>query len=268
MKCNLCDGNKFDQALGVKSLVLCKQCGLIFFRKQPTTSQIKKFYNTEIFSPAEYYKRMEKADKKNFSIVLKKVSKIKKRGKVLDVGCSTGNLLEMARKYGWSTFGLELNDKAVKECQRKKLNVKKKELNNGTFPNDHFDWINLGDVIEHVKDPKGLLRICNRKLKKGGVLTLSTPDISRWLARKFQIKPDEHIFYFSRGTIKLILEKTGFRIVQIKGYTPYRNLSALAHSSAFNQRPTKKVFSFLGKFGNLSIKMPLKDEVYVVAVKN
>ncbi len=268
MKCNICGGIRFDQALGVRDLARCRNCGLIFFRKQPSPGQIKKFYNTEIFSPAEYYKKMQKADKKNFSIVMGHVEKIKPAGKLLDVGCSTGNLMEFARSRGWSCYGIELNKKAVEECRRRKLNVKSEVLGRRTFSNSYFDWINLGDVIEHVKNPKELLRICNSKLKKDGVLTLSTPDISKWLARKFQIKPGEHIFYFDKKTIRMILEMSGFRISKISNYTPYRNISALAHSSTFNQTSKKAIFSSLGKMGDIVIRMPLNDELYVVAIKN
>ena len=268
MRCNLCNSNNFSKILHIKELVMCDNCNLVFFLKQPKYKDIRKLYNNEFFSPSKYYKKLEKSDMKNFSIIFKEIKKYKKPGKMLDVGCSTGNMIDFARSNGWSVCGIEPNMKSVRECRKKGLKVSEKPFGEGVYPDNYFDWIHMGDVIEHVKNPIGMLRIANIKLKKDGILTLSTPDISKWLTRKFQIKPDEHIFYFDKKTISKALVKCGFRIVIIRNYAPYRNISAMAHSSTFKKKSSKFVFNIMSRLGDLIIRIPIKDELLVIAIKD
>ncbi|MFC2143112.1 class I SAM-dependent methyltransferase [Candidatus Aenigmatarchaeota archaeon] len=266
-KCNLCNSKDFEKTNLNKDLVICKNCGLIFFPNRPDQKRIVTLYNSGHFSPTEYYKKMELSDKKNFTFVFNKIKNTKSCGKLLDIGCSTGNFMSMARNNDWDVYGIEVNKDSVNECKRKKLNVKKSTFESSNYNDKYFDWIHMGDVIEHVTDPKGFLKLANKKMKKNSILTLSTPDISRWIARKTQVKPGEHLYYFNKSTIKNILEKTGFRVLMIKNYSPYRNFSAMSHSSTFSRTSIKFFFKVIGMFGNAIFKLPIKDEIIVVAEK-
>ena len=98
------------------------------------------------------------------------------RGKVLDVGCGEGKMLQLAEQMGWDGIGLELDPEAVQSSRRLGLKV----LHGGcdsldNYPS-HFDCIIFSHVLEHLHDPiEALIKIKNA-LKPGGVLLLSCPN--------------------------------------------------------------------------------------------
>ena len=77
------------------------------------------------------------------------------------------------------------------------LDVRAGVLEPDTYPPDTFDVVSMGDVIEHVPDPLATLRTVARILKPGGHVLISTPNVDSAAARFLQVKPEEHIYYFS-----------------------------------------------------------------------
>ena len=144
---------------------------------------------------------------------------VKARGRLLDVGCAVGFLLDEARRRGWQTAGVELSEFASEYARTEnKLDVLSTTLRDATYPAEHFDAIVMDDVIEHFGDPEGEMREVWRVLKHGGVVLIHTPNAdSPWytLMRKYwvHLKPGEHLYYFSPSTLAKLLEKTGFQVV-------------------------------------------------------
>ena len=110
-------------------------------------------------------------------------------GRLLDVGCGHGLLLDEARKRGYETVGLELSREAARHA-RETLGLDVRELpleafgegRNGDSPGE-FDAIVLADVLEHLDDPVAAIDTCARLLRPGGVLCIVTPDPSSVTAR-------------------------------------------------------------------------------------
>ena len=103
------------------------------------------------------------------------------RGRLLDVGCGHGLLLDEARRRGYDTVGLELSREAARHA-RETLGLDVRELpleaftegTNGDSPGA-FDAIVLADVIEHLDDPVAAIDQCAALLRPGGVLCVVTP---------------------------------------------------------------------------------------------
>lgn len=96
--------------------------------------------------------------------------------RVLDLGCGSGHIGKNMLNKGYQVFGLDFSEEAVKKAQAQGISVKQANLDEGIpEPDDTFNVVWAGDIIEHVFDPIGLLKEIQRVLKKDGALILSIP---------------------------------------------------------------------------------------------
>jgi 2-polyprenyl-3-methyl-5-hydroxy-6-metoxy-1,4-benzoquinol methylase len=136
--------------------------------------------------------------------------------KVLDVGCFTGEFLQLLKAQGADVYGLELQSRAV-EIANRKLDgrVFQVDIDRADFPQMSFDLISLLGVIEHVVDPMRLLLRSQELLRPGGLLLIQTPNSGSLLARSMRglwppYAPVEHIHLFSRQSLTAALLQMGF----------------------------------------------------------
>jgi SAM-dependent methyltransferase len=139
-------------------------------------------------------------------------------GRLLDVGCGPGLLLEEAAALGWDAFGVEPSAWAVAEGRRRGLEVRQGTSDSAELAPGSFDVIVANDVIEHVPDPVAFCRRLHELLTPGGSLYLCTPDVGSVVARTLRrwwwsVLPG-HLFYFSPQTLQRVLEMSGFRTVE------------------------------------------------------
>lgn len=140
--------------------------------------------------------------------------------RIIDLGCGTGWFLDEARELGWSTSGIEVSPYASAEAVRRGLEVRSEPLEEIELPAGAFDVVTLWDVIEHVRDPVGVLDRVARGLLPGGVLALSTGDVLSLCARLSGARwhlfnLPEHLFFFSVRSLTRLLERAGCRVVRI-----------------------------------------------------
>lgn len=140
-------------------------------------------------------------------------------GRLLDVGCATGNFLRtMQDSPNLDLYGVEISQHAASIARDKYgLNVFTGELKAANYPENNFDIITLWDVLEHIIDPKLLLLEANRVLKDTGYLVLRIPNGRSWDARVFGkywfgLDAPRHNYVFDKNTITQLLENSGFRV--------------------------------------------------------
>lgn len=110
---------------------------------------------------------------------VKCLKQIKGGSKILDIGCNDGTLAEEYKKFG-RVYGVDINPVAVKSALEKGIDTKCAnvfELRD-VYPDNHFDVVIAGDIIEHVLDTDLFLEIIYQVLKPGGLLLLSTPNLA------------------------------------------------------------------------------------------
>jgi len=99
----------------------------------------------------------------------------------LDVGCSSGALLEVALRCGFHTHGAEPAEKAANTAALiPNAHVFKGFLHEAKYPDNHFDIITLFEVIEHLTNPIELTQEMMRILKPGGILLIGTGNADSW----------------------------------------------------------------------------------------
>jgi SAM-dependent methyltransferase len=152
-------------------------------------------------------------------------------GRLLDIGCNTGIFLDEAAK-SFEVMGVELSKWAAAEASKRHavnmvpvshLEVTKK-----------FDVVTLFGVIEHFDNPIQELHAIARVLKPGGLFVVYTGDVEallpRILGKRWWWFQGMHLFYFSLRTLSLMLNRTGFDVVESDNYTVYFQLFSLGIS--------------------------------------
>ncbi len=142
-------------------------------------------------------------------------------GRLLDVGCSHGLLLEEARAAGFDATGVEPSASAVAHCRGRGLAVRHGYLHEETFAGEQFDVIVLSHVVEHVPDPAALLRVAAGLLAPDGVICLCQTNyegtLPRLLGRRWEYwVAHEHYHHFSAHGIAHLLSRAGLRACAVE----------------------------------------------------
>jgi SAM-dependent methyltransferase len=150
---------------------------------------------------------------------LELISSVVSGGKILDVGCSSGLFLNVAKEAGWSTFGTELNQTEL-EMARTSGHVLWGGVIDEIPDQERFDVITLWDVFEHLKDGREFLGSARSRLSEEGVLFLQIPNGGSLAARLLQEKCNvfdgvEHVCLYSVETLNLLMENCGWKIESI-----------------------------------------------------
>lgn len=132
--------------------------------------------------------------------------------KFLDIGCSEGTFtLQIASALGTKEiYGVEISPQACQIALKRGISVHQIDLDNSDhlpFQDNYFDFIHMGEVIEHVFDTDKVLEEIKRILKPSGVLLVSTPNLGAWynrLALLFGFQPfntSVSLKYYSSGKL-------------------------------------------------------------------
>lgn len=214
----------------------CKNCDVIFQNPQPTFEQLsndiyagKTGYHTKLESNLEKIKKY----KKRFTMVLDEFKKLKLSGSLLDVACSNGEFMFMAKNRGFNVEGVELNRDSAKVARKNGFKVFDGTLESARFDDDSFAVIHLGGVVEVVSDPVGLLKECKRILRKGGIVAISnvnsdsfwgniTKKSHQWLGLPWSLLvPHYRLFLFTDVQFQKLLGQLGFEVLKTKYYNGF-----------------------------------------------
>lgn len=136
-------------------------------------------------------------------------------GRLLDVGCGSGEWLLAMQQRGWQVEGIDFDENAVKVAAQRGLRVHCNSLEQHGFPDNYFDAVTSNHLIEHVPDPVQLLVECARILKPGGKLVILTPNNTSFSHRVFKqnwrgLEPPRHLHIFSTPSMRRALAMAGF----------------------------------------------------------
>lgn len=157
------------------------------------------------------------------SLLLRLVrKKLQKGNVVLDAGCGSGSLLFKLSGYGCSVYGIEQAKEYVEYLAKKvrtsgSSNIR--QIKYGSvmtipFPDNMFNMVVSGDVLEHVKDDDKAVQEFYRVLKQGGVCAVTVPAMpSLW---DFSDEWAGHLRRYTREGIVSLFEKNGFVIEDVR----------------------------------------------------
>ncbi len=146
-------------------LAQCQECGVVFslLDNQDLTLSYSAsnddLYLNQALERTVTYKRILRDIKKFVS----------DNACFLDVGCSYGLLLKLAKEVGSKVYGVELSENACRYAREKLgLNVVCADVAEIKFSNNYFDVITAIEIIEHLSNPKNFILHMYKILKPGG----------------------------------------------------------------------------------------------------
>jgi 2-polyprenyl-3-methyl-5-hydroxy-6-metoxy-1,4-benzoquinol methylase len=98
------------------------------------------------------------------------------RGRMLEVGCGRGELLEGAVERGWQVAGVEMTAPFAEICLQRGIEVEVAPVESARALEREWDVIVLGAVLEHLYEPGMVLRRVAGALRQGGLLFLDVPN--------------------------------------------------------------------------------------------
>ena len=247
MICPLC-GNKDVHLVteklrrGEGEVYSCSLCDLAFLK--PKAINVKEYYNIEYrkkfkdnlnsveTNPEELFLARYKFQQSQLDILKEYFDKSKK---VLEIGCSAGQLLHHIHDKFGEYCGIELDSKCAEHVRKKYgIIVCETEIQHCQFDNEYFDYIIFLQVLEHVADPHKFLFEIGKKLKPGGKLFIEVPNLhdpllDLWLVNAYNgfYYHEAHTFYYSINSLKKLMFKNNYFVDEVHFLQDYNFLNHL-----------------------------------------
>jgi ubiquinone/menaquinone biosynthesis C-methylase UbiE len=203
----------------------CQGCGVLYQYPRPTPQTIDRLYPddypqyTHGIDTEHWLRRLDRRYglHKRCKAILRHV----KQGRLLDVGCATGDFLsEMQRQPGWSVVGIEPGSFAAHYTRSYVgIEVIQGILNTAPFTDQSFDAITMWDVLEHTYNPRMVIAEAARLLRPNGVLVINHPNIDsidRHLFGHFWIGYElpRHMYLFPAYLLRRLMAEQGLYEVE------------------------------------------------------
>ncbi len=151
--------------------------------------------------------------------------------RVIDFGCAVGDFAQMLTAKGCQVTGVEVNPQAAKVAEQYCEQVIVVDLDFVSLaeilPQQAFDVVVFGDVLEHLRDPWKVLEETRQLLKPEGYVVASIPNIAHGAIRlallqgRFEymtqgILDNTHLRFFTRKTVEELFARSGYFVNQME----------------------------------------------------
>ncbi len=278
-KCIVCDSHEFKPIYSGR-LLKCGDCSFVTANMDVDEETSKTIYTEGYFKGENYYDYLRGRStrrinfKHKLNLIYKKVNKDEIKS-VLEIGCAYGIFAELLSEEVGNRLkyiGFDI----VKEA----IDYGRNELNQNLVYGNYLEYVSdekytdvfMWDLFEHLAEPEKVIKKLSNDCVSGGRLYIYTQDIGALLPRiqgsKWRnIYPPVHLHYFSAKTIKMLLEKYGFTILDISHPGVYRNVK---QSFYFVFMAKKKYYKIVQNIFDLipeSLTIPVNtyDNMLVIA---
>lgn len=241
--CDLCGSARRDAAFSrtegglVSTVVRCPDCGLLYTAPRPVGQDLVAMYQATYLESPTQTKR--EAGRLRRLVVGSRLLRSfwhalagqclsafaeKARGKVLDVGCGTGDLLAEVVTRGCEGYGVEFNPDSVARCNERGLKVTCGDLDAAPYPPGTFDTIVFWHALEHLPSPKHALKKAASLLRPGGRIFVYIPNADSYMAAWagpdwFPWHLPFHFYHFTPKTLRRLAEESGLSATDLRTVT-------------------------------------------------
>ncbi len=254
-------------------IVRCNHDGMIRSNPVPEESFVNELYKQSKFT---YEQETENLVTTYLTALEPVLRQLPKDARILEVGCGNGFLLKALYEKGYvNVSGVEPSTDAVAKSDaliRDKIMVG--VLSPATFKSGVFDLICFFQVLEHMRDPNDLLRICHDLLVPEGFIVAFNHDVespqAKILKEKSPIIDIGHYSLFSKVTMEKIFRKNNFQPVKMHSHLNVVSLRHIILLLPFLNRTKAKFLAakegLLGRFLNIGVRVKLGN-LCLIAVK-
>ena len=233
----------FETTSKTFTLDSCSACRCLFLNPMPRKEEIAGFYPNQYWWSAgkpgllkkfeAIYRRMALRGHISF---ISKAAGSRAGLALLDVGCGSASLLDLMKQRGFRVMGVDFSSEAAAVAKEENgVQVVVGSLEDAAFPDASFDIVTLFHVMEHVTNPREVLKEVGRILRPGGSVVLQVPNIDSWQfgifgAKWYGLDIPRHVIDYSSGAILRLLAETGFEVNRVRHFNVRDNAPAFVSS--------------------------------------
>lgn len=155
-------------------LLKCDTCGFVF--ESAVTRANLHYEGAYSLEWAEKERWQYPARASALTDIVRRIVRAGGSGRILDVGCGDGHLLHICAGHGFDCVGCEPSRVlASYAAQASGAEVVQGRYELSLFPAASFDVITFVQVLEHISEPRALLRAAWYHLRPGGLLCVEVP---------------------------------------------------------------------------------------------
>jgi len=207
------------------NVVMCNDCNFKFTNPIPSEETIGKYYKSENYISHSgtkkglinyiYHKVRDRQLKMKFNLI----SSLTKNKSLLDIGCGTGEFINLCKNKSWEVFGLE-PDSGARELAKKNYNIDLLDQGELHSINENkVSVITLWHVLEHVYNLERDLKQYAKILNDNGYLIIAVPNCNSYDAKYYKehwaaYDLPIHLYHFTQKDINSLANKTGYKLIK------------------------------------------------------
>ena len=210
--------------------VMCDNCGFVYFNPRPTQKLISDHYqfasSGTTFHENTALSRSNILTHERIDFIIKHISPLQ-CGKLIDIGCGSGDLLRRLDMPSWEKFGLDPTQKAAFD-EDSMVQFQKGKIEDLSGLKNAYDTILCISSLEHYYNPSNAIKIFAKLLKYNGLLFIEVPNSLKPIRQISEFYSFEHLSHFTKHTISKLLNCHGLKIIEFDDNVSVPNLRLMA----------------------------------------
>mgnify|MGYP000911688454 CR=1 FL=1 len=234
--CPVCQGSSFSNYLNVEDFTVshkeftiqqCNACYFLFTNPRPPMEEIGAYYQSEDY--ISHHDDAKNLMSKVYTSVRNHTIKGKvnlinelhsKKGKLLDIGCGTGNFIQACKENGWLVKATEPDSEARNVGATRLGSEIFDSINAPAIQDERFDIITMWHVLEHVHNLNEVVSWLHEHLNPNGKIIIAVPNPQSFDAtyyRRFWAAYDvpRHLYHFTKSTMKKLMDNHGLHVTKV-----------------------------------------------------